>query len=111
MQPAGTGSVARRATAGLTVICVSRERNNADGHVLAGPKGAHQTGQSGVAILGKGAPFPADCALLCPVWWTLHPKLSPGWSTSDIFYLFRKVAFVQTAFSSRLHTVHLNHRK
>ena len=31
MQPAGTRSDARRATAGLTVICVSGARNYADG--------------------------------------------------------------------------------
>ena len=82
MQPAARRLAARRATAGLAVLCVSRVRNTADDRVPAGPKGAHQTGQSRVAVLGKGTPFPADCALPCPVWWALHPKLSPGWSTS-----------------------------
>ncbi len=53
MQPVGTQSDARRATAGLTVVN-ARERNNADGRVPAGPKGARQTGQIGVAVLGKG---------------------------------------------------------
>jgi len=72
---------ARRAIAGLAVLCVSRERNNADVRIPAGPKGARQTGQRGVAVLDKGAPFPADCALPWSVWRTLHPKLSPGWST------------------------------
>ena len=81
MQPAGRRLAARHATAGLAVLCVSRERNTADDRLPAGPKGAHQTGQSRVAVLGKGAPFPADCALPCPDWRALRPKLSPGWST------------------------------
>ncbi len=39
-------------------------------------------GDCGVAVLGKGTPFPADCALPRSLWWALNPKLSPGWSTS-----------------------------
>jgi hypothetical protein len=55
---------ARRTTAGLAVVCVSRERHNADGRLSACPKGATPIRQGGVAVLGKGSkPFPADCAL------------------------------------------------
>ena len=81
MQPARTRSAARRETAGLTVLCVSREHNNTDGRVPTGPRGVREIGQSGVAVLGKAMPFPADCALPWSVWRTLHFKLSPGWST------------------------------
>ena len=41
----------------------SSERNNADSCLSPCPKGAPHSYQCGVAILGKGAPFPADCAL------------------------------------------------
>ena len=77
MQPAGTRSDARRATAGLAVVN-PRVRNNADGRVPTGPKGDRQTDQCRVAVLEKGTPFPANCALPWSVWRTLHPKLSPG---------------------------------
>ena len=60
MQPAGTPSVAGRATAGLTVICVSSELNNLDGSVPTGPMEAHQSGD---AVLGKDLPFNAACVL------------------------------------------------
>ena len=43
---------------------------------LAGPKGAPQIGQCRVAVLEKGMPFPADCALPWPIWGALHPKIS-----------------------------------
>jgi hypothetical protein len=55
---------ARRASAGLALVGVSRERHNADGRLSACPKGAPPIRQGGVAVLGKGSrPFPADCAL------------------------------------------------
>jgi len=74
MQPVRKQSAARRATAGLAVASL-REHNNADGCFLAGPKGAPQIGQCRVAVLVKGMPFPADCALPWPIWDALHPKI------------------------------------
>ncbi len=99
MQPVRKRLAARRATAGLAVAN-SREHNNAESlphersecfgydRFLAGPKGAPQIGQCGVAVLVKGMPrlapraqrvlwvFPADCALPWPIWEALHPKIS-----------------------------------
>ncbi len=74
MQPVRKRLAARRATAGLAVDN-SREHNNADDRFLAGPKGAPQIDQCCVAVLVKGMPFPADCALPWPIWDALHPKL------------------------------------
>ncbi len=81
MQPVRKWLAARRATAGLAVAN-SREHNNADNRFLAGPEGALQMGQYGVAVLVKGMPFPADCALPWPIWDALHPKISHLRSTS-----------------------------
>ncbi|MCU7804432.1 MAG: hypothetical protein KZQ92_23010 [Candidatus Thiodiazotropha sp. (ex Lucinoma borealis)] len=75
MQPVRKRLAARRASAGLAVAN-SREHNNADGRFLAGPKGVPHIIQCGVAVLEKGMPFPADCALPWMMWGTLHPKLS-----------------------------------
>ena len=75
VQPVRKRLAARRATAGLAVAN-SREHNNADSRFLAGPKGAPQIGQCRVAVLVKGMPFPADCALPWPIWDALHPKIS-----------------------------------
>ena len=74
MQPVRKQLAARRATAGLAVAN-SREHNNAGGCFLAGPKGVPQIGQCRVAVLVKGMPFPADCALPWPIWDALHPKI------------------------------------
>jgi hypothetical protein len=49
---------ARRASAGLAMVCVASERNNADGRLSSGPKGAAQIRQCGVAVLGKGRAIP-----------------------------------------------------
>ena len=82
MQPVRKRLAARRATAGLAVAS-SREHNNADDRFLAGPEGAPQIGQCASpkaptfgAVLVKGMPFPADCALPWPIWDALHPKIS-----------------------------------
>ena len=75
MQPVRTPSAARRATTGLAVAN-SREHNKADDGFLAGPKGAPQIGQCCVAVLLKGMPFTADCALPWSIWDALHPKIS-----------------------------------
>ena len=95
MQPVRNRSTARRATAGLAVVN-SREHNNAEGlphegsecfgHgcFLAGPKGASQIGQCRVAVLVKGMPFPADCALPWPIWDALHPSILSCSTTSDL---------------------------
>ena len=53
---------ARRATAALAIVN-TREHNNADSRLSPRPKGAPQMRHYGVAVLEKGAPFPADCAL------------------------------------------------
>jgi len=75
IQPVRKPSAARRATAGLAAAN-SKEHNNADDGFLAGPKGASQMGQYCVAVLEKGMPFPADCALAWPIWDALNPKIS-----------------------------------
>ncbi len=69
MQPVRKRLAARRATAELAVAN-SREHNTADNRFLAGPKGLPQIGQCRVAnaptfgaVLVKGMPFTADCAL------------------------------------------------
>ena len=41
----------------------SSERNTAEGGLSPCPEGAPQARQCGVAVLGKGAPLPADCVL------------------------------------------------
>jgi len=64
---------ARRASAGLA-IAHSRECNNADGRLSSCPKGAVQIRQCGVAVLGKGRPFPTDCALPWRIWAALKPQ-------------------------------------
>ena len=86
MQPARKQSAARRATAGLAVAN-SREHNNADGCFLAGPKGASQIDQCRVAVLEKGMPFPADCALPWPIWDALHPSILSCSTTSSAYQL------------------------
>jgi len=75
MQPVRKRLAARRATTGLAVAN-SREHNNADSRFLNGPKGAPQIGQCRVAVLVKGMPFTADCALPWPIWDALHAKIS-----------------------------------
>ena len=45
---------AKRANAGLALVCVASERNNAAGRLSSCPKGAVQIRQCGVAVLGKG---------------------------------------------------------
>ena len=75
IQPVRKPSAARRVTTGLAVAN-SREHNNADDCFLAGPKGAPQIGQCRVAVLVKGMPFTADCALPWPIWDALYPKIS-----------------------------------
>jgi len=74
IQPVRKRLAARRATAGLA-IAISREHNKADDRFLAGPKGAPQIVQCGVAVLVKDMPFPADCALPWPIWDALNPKI------------------------------------
>ncbi len=74
MQPIRKQLAARRVTAGLAVAN-SREHNNADSCFLTGPKGAPQIGQCRVAVLVKGMPLTADCALPWPIWGTLHPSI------------------------------------
>ena len=74
MQPVRKQLAARRATAGLAVAN-SKERNNADDCFLTGPQGVPQIDQFCVAVLVKGMPFPADCALPWPIWDALHPKI------------------------------------
>ncbi len=86
MQPVRKRLAARRATAGLAVAN-SKEHNNAEGlphersecfghdRFLTGPKGASQIGQCRVAVLVKGMPFSADCALPWPICGDLHPKI------------------------------------
>ena len=83
MQPVRKQSAARRATAGLAVAN-SREHNNADGCFLAGPMGAPQIGQCGVAVLVKGMPFPADCALPWLIWDALNPSILSCSTTSPV---------------------------
>ena len=73
-QPVRMRSAARRTTAGLAVAN-SKEYNNADDRILAGPKGAPQISQCRVAALEKGMPFPAGCALPWLIWGALHPKI------------------------------------
>ena len=51
-------SGARRASAGLALVCVASERNAADGRFSSCPKGAAQIRQFGIAVLGKGAAIP-----------------------------------------------------
>ncbi|WP_211314845.1 PaaI family thioesterase [Thioalbus denitrificans] len=50
---------------------LSRERNAADVRPAARPKGAPQERQCCVAVLAKGAPLPADCALPWRSWGAL----------------------------------------
>ncbi len=57
MQPVRIRLAARRATAGLAVAN-SREHNDADNRILAGPKGVPQIGQCRVAVLCKGHAIP-----------------------------------------------------
>jgi hypothetical protein len=78
IQPVRKWLAARRASEGLAVAN-SSERNNADDRFLAGPQGASQIGQCGVAVLGNGQaiyswPFPADGALPWPIWEALNPN-------------------------------------
>jgi hypothetical protein len=42
---------------------LAKRRNTADDRFTARPKGATRMIQYGVAVLEKGEPFPADCAL------------------------------------------------
>ncbi len=51
---------ARRANAGLALVCVASERNNVDGRLSSCPMGAAQIRQCGVAVLvlGKGRAIP-----------------------------------------------------
>ncbi len=62
MQPFRKRLAARRATAGLAVAN-SREHNNADDRFLAGPKGAPQIVQCGVAVLVKDHAIPCGLRL------------------------------------------------
>jgi hypothetical protein len=48
-------SDARRASAGLAMVGVASERNNADDRFSSCPVGAAQIRQCGVAVLDKGA--------------------------------------------------------
>ena len=75
IQPVRKPLAARRATAGLAEDN-SKEHNNADSGFLTGPMGAPQIGQFSVAVLEKGMPFSADCALPWPIWDALNPKIS-----------------------------------
>lgn len=80
LQPVRKRPVARRATAGLA-LASSKEHNNADDRFLAGPTGAPQIDQCGVAVLVKDRPFPADCALPWPILGALNAWISLGPST------------------------------
>ena len=56
---------------------LAKRRNTADERFPARPKGATQMIQYGVAVLEKGLPFPADCALSWIIWVALNPSISP----------------------------------
>ena len=100
IQPVRKQLAARRATAGLAVAHsreppkvgalgdnaegLPHERSECFGYdcFLTGPKGAPQIGHCASpraptlgAVLVKGMPFPADCALPWPIWDALHPKI------------------------------------
>jgi KDO2-lipid IV(A) lauroyltransferase len=52
-------------------------RNAADGRPDARPKGSTQMSRLGVAVLAKGLPLPAHCALIRNIWVALDEALSP----------------------------------
>jgi len=61
---------------------LAKRRNTADERFPARPKGPTRMTQYGVAVLEKGLPFPADCALSWIIRVALNPSISPRRSTN-----------------------------
>ncbi len=60
---------------------LAKRRNTADDRFTARPKGATQMIQTGVAVLEKDLPCPADCALSWIIWVALSPSIQASWTT------------------------------
>ncbi len=70
----------------LTPLTYIRVGYNAKGRFLSCPRGAPQMGHRGVAVLDKGLPLPADCALHWPIFGgsetgAIHETAHRRWET------------------------------
>ncbi len=64
-----------------------KQDNAAEGCFSARPKGSPQIPQSYVAVLDKGLPLPANCALSWEIWGLLISCCSIGHYTSVVLHI------------------------